>query len=61
MYMPQSSFCMNWNSELDETVQANAVIGDGSKGLLKMLAPGGVYKDLLTSTDGIEVTKYTLT
>ena len=42
-------------------MQANAGIGDVSKGLLKMLAPGGVYKDLLTSTDGIEVTKYTLT
>ena len=36
-------------------------MGDGSEGLLRILAPGGVDKYFLTSTDEIEVTKHTLT
>ena len=36
-------------------------MGDISAVLLSILAPGGVDKYLLTSTDGIKVLKYTLT
>ena len=61
VYMPQTSVCMCWNSELDETVQANVVMGDVSEGLSRMLATSGVDKDLLTSTYIIEFTKHTLT
>ena len=42
-------------------MRANVVMGDCSKGLLGMLAPGGVDKYLLTVTDGIEVPKHTFT
>ena len=57
--MPQPSLCTHYNSELDDTIQDNVVIGDVSEGFSRMLAPGGVDKELLIITDGIEVPKYT--
>ena len=60
LYMPHTYVSMRWNYGLDDTLQANFVIVDVSEGLSRMLAPSGVDKDLLNSTYGIEVPKYTL-
>ena len=61
MYMPQPSIFTHWDYELYETVQANVVMGNVSEVLLRMLSHCGADKELLTSTDVIEVPKYTLT
>ena len=58
--MPQPSVCTRWKSELDETVRANSVMRGFSEVLSRMLSPGGVDKDLLTSTCIIEVPKHTI-